>query len=466
MIEKYIPYEDRPMHVYVPGRTRFGKSIFLYWMALRDIDNGYGVTVIDGGIKRDLIDNLLKSIPTRYKDKTILLDVENPLPFDLMSVEGDTPVERNRSKDYLVSQLKFLISRGMDIQQAYTVDANLENVIRTLLNYNDNKDIKPERKACFLDVCWFLENRKRRDEIREGLTDRRYIEMWKEPIPRAGFTAQHMGQITGRMNPWASSPTLRAIFGVPSPPLRIEDCYNEERILLVNLNTDETSGIYGTLLISKLWEVAKRQRKKPEERRLPNFLFCDEFQNFQTKDFQQIITEGGGLGLCLTLANQFIEDERIDNNVRKAITEVCSNFVIFCVGHGTAKILAAQIPSMEEEAIRKTNPFTGEHEIHYRQVPFDPAQLVRLPKFQVLWRKADGTAEFTPTTKWPLFESDGYAEDIKNRTTTEYRCESLELSFDSLDAHNSTSIGSEKDGGPPGEKAPTHSAYKDKKTNA
>jgi hypothetical protein len=455
------------MFTYRAGRD---SATFLYWMALRDIQDGYGVTVIDGGIKRDLIDNLLRSIPEKYKDKTVLLDIENPLPFDFMSVEGETPRERDRSKEYLISQIKFLISRGIDTQYGYSVDANLENVIRTLLNYNDNQTIKPNKKATFLDIYWFLDNWKRREEIKAGLTDQRYIAMWREPIPRVGLTAQDIGRITGRMNAWASSPTLQAIFGVPSPPLRIEDCYNEERILLVNLNTDEISGIYGTLLISKLWEVAKRQRKKRQKDRLANFLFCDEFQNFQTKNFEEIITEGGGLGLCLTMANQFLEDDRIDNNVRKAITEVCSNFVIFCVGDGTARILAPQIPSMEKEAVRKINPYTGEREIHHRPVPFDHQQLVHLPKFKVLWRKADDTAEFKPTTKWPRFDVpvdyDQYAEDISLRTEHDYHCEPLELSYDLEDGPESPVVGTGKDGGPPNSKAPKRTAHKDKKPNA
>src|ERR1700676_2305495 len=105
-----IHYKDRPMHIYMPGRTRHGKSTLMFWMVMADIENEQGVTVIDA--KGDLIDNLLKAIPIKYRDKTVYLDLETPIPFDFMSVQGETPVQRDRSKEQLVSDLKFLIGRG------------------------------------------------------------------------------------------------------------------------------------------------------------------------------------------------------------------------------------------------------------------------------------------------------------------------------------------------------------------
>lgn len=416
-MSRELPYRDRPMHVYMPGKTRYGKSTLMFWMALDDIKNDQGVTVLDA--KGDLIPKLLKAVPKRRRDDAIYLDIEAPVPIDFMSAKGD------RARERLVSDLKFLITKGIGIEHAYTVNTNLTNVIYTLLNFNDNKDIKPERKACFLDIYWFLENETRREEIKQGLTDPEFIKLWKQPLPRPNFTAQDMNRITARMNDWVRSKSLQAIFGAPSPSLRIEDCYDQQKILLVKLGYDEIQSIYGTLVVSKLREAAMRQSPLPEPDRIPHFLYCDEFQHFQTSDFATIIAEAGGLGLCLTLAHQYIG--QLDEKIRDAITEMISTFFIFRVGQKTANALRGEIPSMETKKVWRRSSLSGEMVWQDEPMPFDPERLTKLQKFEVLHRRADGTASFEKIKKWPLFESDGYAEYIKKRTLEKYHCEPLVL---------------------------------------
>src|SRR5712692_1030995 len=116
-----IPYADRPMHVYMPGKPRHGKSTLMFWQALNDIKAGLGVTVMDA--KGDLVPKLLQAIPTEYRNKTIYLDINNPIPIDFMTVHGTTPFERHRSKERLVLDIKKLI--GEEIKDDYSVDANI-----------------------------------------------------------------------------------------------------------------------------------------------------------------------------------------------------------------------------------------------------------------------------------------------------------------------------------------------------
>src|ERR1039457_3780799 len=62
-----IPYEIRNRHIYIPGKTRHGKSTLIHAMAYQDIKNGAGVCVIDP--KGDLVDSLLNWIPSKKKKK-------------------------------------------------------------------------------------------------------------------------------------------------------------------------------------------------------------------------------------------------------------------------------------------------------------------------------------------------------------------------------------------------------------
>lgn len=442
-----IPYTDRPQHIYMPGKTRYGKSTLIFWLALEDIKNDQGVTVMDA--KGDLIRNLLKAIPNSKREKAVYLSLDQPVPIDIMSATSD------REKEHLVGELKDIITRGIGTKDAYTVDKNLTDLIYTLLDYNDNPEIKPDRRACFLDILWFLQSESRRNEIRIGIKDEELKAIWERPIPHPQFSAQDIGRITGRMNPWARSKSLRKIFGVPSPKLNIDRIYNEQGIILAKLGIDEINSIWGTILLSKLLQAAIRQDPLPEPDRTPHFLYCDEFQNFQTKDFDKMLSMAGGYGLCLCLAHQYAD--QLDSQILHAIIGVISNFIIFRLGAPTANVLKPEIPSMHTEKVWKRNPDSGLMEWMTQPLPFDAHELMNLPKFQVLHRRADGTATYESFKKWPLFTSDGNAECIKLRTVTTYRGEPLKIDYAEVNASNHNG---HDDFTPPPTDAPQHERKK------
>jgi hypothetical protein len=410
-----IRYRDRPMHVYMPGKTRFGKSTLIFWMALEDIENDQGVCVIEP--KGDLVGNLLKAVPKRRRDDAIYLDIDTPVPIDFMSYRTD------REKEKLIGELKFILLKTVEPQHAPLMNANLEDELYTLLNFNENPDFKsgaldPKDKATFLDIYYFLENKTRRDFILDHVTDPDLKDRWEgKRFPND----QERSRITTRMTPFVRSKSLRAIFGAPDPPLRIEDAIRDRKIVLVKLGDDEIQSMYGTLLISKIRQAASRQADLPEEERIPFFLYCDEFQLFQTSDFDRMLSIAGGFGLCMTLANQFVE--QLDPQILASIKGNISTFICFRLGAPSAHALRDEIPSLETERVWKRDPDTGLMAWQTKPLNFDPATLTRLPKFRVLHRAADGTAKFTSSKKWPRFKSDGYADYIKTRTKEKYRCE-------------------------------------------
>src|SRR5580704_544181 len=75
-----VPYAIRNQHVYVPGKTRNGKSTLFHEMALQDIQNGAGVCVIDP--KGDLVNSLIHHIPESRKDDCVYLSIQEPVPID------------------------------------------------------------------------------------------------------------------------------------------------------------------------------------------------------------------------------------------------------------------------------------------------------------------------------------------------------------------------------------------------
>ena len=75
----------------------------------------------------------------------------------------------------------------------------------------------------------------------------------------------------------------------------------------------------------------------PEERRRDFYLYVDEFQNFATPDFAQILSEARKYRLNLTVANQFIG--QMEEEVKNAIFGNVGTLITFRVGVADASYL-------------------------------------------------------------------------------------------------------------------------------
>ena len=77
-------------------------------------------------------------------------------------------------------------------------------------------------------------------------------------------------------------------------------------------------------------------------RRAKNFyLYLDEFQNYTTDNIKDILSESRKYGLCLTLANQYLE--QISPNLKSAVLNTSGTIICFRVGYQDAYQLAKEI---------------------------------------------------------------------------------------------------------------------------
>jgi hypothetical protein len=86
---------------------------------------------------------------------------------------------------------------------------------------------------------------------------------------------------------------------------------DEKKILLVNLSKglvgEINAKLLGLILVSKLQMAALSRADIPsEEKRVPFFLYVDEFQNFITDAFASILSEARKYRLSLVIAHQYL----------------------------------------------------------------------------------------------------------------------------------------------------------------
>jgi len=119
---------------------------------------------------------------------------------------------------------------------------------------------------------------------------------------------------------------------------------DEGKIFIANLSKgligEDNSALLGALLITQLQEAAMSRVDTPEEERRDFFLYVDEFQNFSTESFVNILSEARKYRLSLILAHQYIS--QLLESVRDAIFGNVGTLIAFRVGPDDAEFLENQ----------------------------------------------------------------------------------------------------------------------------
>ncbi|MEI8092067.1 MAG: TraM recognition domain-containing protein [bacterium] len=85
---------------------------------------------------------------------------------------------------------------------------------------------------------------------------------------------------------------------------------NNRKILIINLSKGRigelNAELLGMVLVSKIYNGAMARAKIPEKERKDFYLYVDEFQNFISGTFADILSEARKYRLSLIMAHQYI----------------------------------------------------------------------------------------------------------------------------------------------------------------
>jgi hypothetical protein len=145
---------------------------------------------------------------------------------------------------------------------------------------------------------------------------------------------------------------MRNIIGQSQSAFDFRKVMDEGKILLVSLSKgkigEENASFLGLILVPKILVAAMSRQDVPEEKRRDFYLYVDEFQNFATPDFAQILSEARKYRLNLIVANQFIG--QMDEEVKNAIFGNVGSLVSFRVGVTDANYLQHEFQPTFTEA--------------------------------------------------------------------------------------------------------------------
>jgi hypothetical protein len=199
-----------------------------------------------------------------------------------------------------------------------------------------------------------------------------------------------------RMNKFVRNPVLRRMFECPDPRLNIADVMNKRQILLVNIAplSDESKTV-ATLLVGKIRQAALEREEIPQSQRIPFHVYADEFQFYQTSDFDEILSFAGGYGLRLTIANQYFS--KLTSEIQGGIDGNVGSFIIFKIGKKDLSTFSSFLPP-----------------------DYPPDTLLRMPKYHALYKIGDDDSVIKPTPPPRDDSLCSHADYIRKRTLELY----------------------------------------------
>lgn len=320
---------DRLRHIWTVGKTGTGKSTMIANMVIDDLKKGRGVAVIDP--HGDLCDDILDYIPKSRINDTIYF---NPADRDYPIVVNPLEVTNREEAELVVSGLMSIFTKVW----ANVWSARMEYILR-----NSFMTLSEIPNATLEDVLKILVSQSFRNKILAKIQDQALIHFWKEEFEKMPERLQKeaIAPIQNKVGQFVTSPLIRRMVGSPKSTVSLDDVMNNRKIFLANLSQgklgEDNSALLGATLITKFQLSSMRRVDVPKEKRVPFYLYVDEFQNFATDSFIKILSEARKFGLALTLANQYMA--QIPPTVQKAILGNAGTLISFAIGAEDAAVV-------------------------------------------------------------------------------------------------------------------------------
>ncbi|OGG87668.1 hypothetical protein A3B87_02960 [Candidatus Kuenenbacteria bacterium RIFCSPHIGHO2_02_FULL_39_13] len=393
-----IKRDDRRRHFYVVGKTGMGKTVMLQNMIVQDIQRGEGLAVVDP--HGELIEEIIGSIPTNRINDVVYFnpaDLEHPIAFNILEAVGD------EYKHLVSSGLMGVFTKIWANMWSARMEYILNNCILALLDSPGNT---------LLGINRLLVDKDYRKKIVSKIKDPVVKAFWVDEYANYNerFRTEAIAPIQNKVGQFLSSSVIRNIVGQSKSTLDIREIMDTKKILLMNLSKgrigEDNSALLGAMMITKIQLAAMSRVDVPESARQDFYLYVDEFQNFATESFADILSEARKYRLNLIMAHQYIAQLTSVSGTGGRITKV-KDAVFGNVG----TIVAFRIGAPDaEDMIKEFEPYFVEED------------LVNLTKYNIYLRlMIDGVASkpFSATTLPPISKPQAGAVEKAIRVSRE-----------------------------------------------
>lgn len=344
---------DLLRHVYIIGKTGAGKSVLLETLAVAQIERGHGVGVIDP--HGDLAERVLAAIPRRRKNDLVHVDPADPGCDVALNLLEHRP---NENPALIASGVLGVFRKVFSEFWGPRLEHVFRNCVLALL---------ATRSPTLMCVLRMLVEARFRESVVRQVTDPVVRFFWTEEFPKypAAFVAEMVSPVQNKVAAVLTDATLRRVLDRPRSTFSCAKIMDRGGILVANLSKgrlgDTASALLGAILVSKFQQAAYARAAAPADDRRPFTLYVDEFPNFVTQSFGELMAEARKYGLGLVLAHQHLG--QLDDGLRRAVLGNAGTLIAFRLGAEDAEVLAGEFePEMTAHDLTRL----AEHQIAVR----------------------------------------------------------------------------------------------------
>lgn len=303
----YFDKKDRGRHHYIIWKSWGWKSVFIWYLARQDMWNWDWLWVIDP--HWDLVEDILAFTPKERARDTIVFDPaddEYPMWLNMLEVISSDIENRKREMDRAaMDATEIFIKIFWDEVFGPRIQHYFRNWCLTLMEDVEDWWTLIDVPRLFVDDRFMkYKTSKITNPVVKSFWEHEYANTWdrekQEMIP----------YFSSKFGPFITNTTIRNIIGQPKSAFNIRDIMDNKKALLVNLSKWKIWALNAQLLwlifVSKVNMAAMSRADMREEDRKDFFMYVDEFQNFATETFWEILSEARKYKLALIMAHQFI----------------------------------------------------------------------------------------------------------------------------------------------------------------
>jgi hypothetical protein len=334
-----VQLDDRRRHLYVVGKSGVGKSKLLELLIYEDLHRGRGIAVLDP--HGDLVDCVLRHVPRNRIEDVILFDpsdTEYPIAFN--------PLEKVEEAYKMQLTIGFLDIFKKLFGDNWTY--RLEHVLRyTTLALLDSPN------TTVLSILKMLSDKNYRQKIVARIQDNVVKSFWVSEFAAWSekFDAEAITPLLNKVGQFVATNMIRNIVGQPETRFSIRDVMDNKKILLMKVSKgllgEENSSLLGSMIITKMYQAAMSRADTLEEERPDFYFYVDEFQNFATDTFYEILSEARKYHLNLTIAHQYMG--QLSSKIRQTVFGNVGSLLSFRVGAEDAAVLEKEYEPIFKE---------------------------------------------------------------------------------------------------------------------